>query len=93
MAVSRSLLFLLDTNTTGFIISGRSAAARTHLRENLAQGRVAISAISEAEIRYGVELKPGAARLQSAVEDLLAMLTVYSGIPQRHRPMGGCVHD
>lgn len=77
MAVSRSPLFLLDTNTTGFIISGRSPAARRHLQETLAQGRVGISAITEAEIRYGLERKPGAARLRAAVEDLFAILQVY----------------
>lgn len=77
MDVSGPSLYLLDTNTTGFIISGRSASARSRLRETLTNGRVAISAITEAEIRYGLELKPAAEKLRSAVEQLLALIEVH----------------
>ena len=76
MDVSRVPLVLLDTNTTSYIISGRSPSARIHLRESLAQERVAISAITEAEIRYGLELKPGAQRLRAAVDQLLSVVEV-----------------
>src|ERR1700761_6690565 len=76
MAVSRSLLYLLDTNTAGYIINGRSPSARGRLGESLTQGRVAISTITEAEIRYGLELKPGAGRLRVAVEQLFGLIEV-----------------
>ncbi len=69
-------LFLLDTNTAGYIVSGRSASARSHLRATLAEGRVAISTITEAEIRFGLELKPGAGRLRAAVDQLFTRIEV-----------------
>jgi tRNA(fMet)-specific endonuclease VapC len=75
--VSGSSLFLLDTNTAGYIIRGESPSARDRLRQSLATpGRVAISSITEAEIRYGLELKPGAGRLRAAVEQLLTRIAV-----------------
>jgi len=74
--VSRSPLWLLDTNTAGYIVSGRSQLSRNQLRESLADGRVAISTITEAEIRYGLELKPGSGRLRAAVEQLLGLIEV-----------------
>jgi tRNA(fMet)-specific endonuclease VapC len=74
--VSRSPLWLLDTNTAGYIVSGRSALSRSQLREGLADGRVVISTVAEAEIRYGLELKPGSGRLRAAVEQLLGLIEV-----------------
>jgi len=74
--VTQPGLWLLHTNTAGYIISGRSASARTHLRETLAHGRVAISAITEAEIRYGLEMKSSAPRLRAAVDQLFALIEV-----------------
>jgi tRNA(fMet)-specific endonuclease VapC len=68
--------YLLDTNTAGYIVNGRSPSARRHLQESLARERVALSAISEAEIRYGLELKPGAVRLRAAVEQLLGLIEI-----------------
>jgi tRNA(fMet)-specific endonuclease VapC len=76
--VNRSSFYLLDTNIAGYIVSGRSTSARSRLRENLAQARVAISAITEAEIRYGLELKSGSGRLRSAVEQLFTLIEVQA---------------
>lgn len=76
MDVSGSPLHLLDTNTTSYIVSGRSRAARERLRETLAAGAVAISAITEAEIEYGLALRPGAARLRAAVAKLFEAIGV-----------------
>lgn len=74
--MSGSPLYLLDTNTTSYIISGRSAFARKRLRDNLEDAVVAISTITEAEIYHGLELKPEAARLRTAVEKFLAAIEV-----------------
>lgn len=86
--MNRSRLFLLDTNTTGYIISGRSRLARSRLQESLERGRVGISAITEAEIRYGLERKANATRLQAAVEALLALLPVYAWDSEAARAYG-----
>ncbi len=74
--MSRSPLYLLDTNTAGYIVSGRSHSARAWLRESLAGSVVAVSAITEAEIVYGLELKPEAGRLRAAVEKLFETIEV-----------------
>jgi tRNA(fMet)-specific endonuclease VapC len=76
--VSGSPLYLLDTNTTGYMVSGRSSSARERLGEHLGHGRVAISTITEAEISYGLELKPEAARLRAAVKKLLEAIEVLA---------------
>jgi tRNA(fMet)-specific endonuclease VapC len=74
--VSGSPLYLLDTNTAGYIVSGRSPSVRNRLRESLAGSVVAVSAITEAEIYYGLELKPEASRLRAAVEKLFEAIEV-----------------
>lgn len=78
MDVSESPSYLLDTNITGYIISGRSKSARRFLQEALERAPVAISAVTEAEIRYGLELKPEATRLRDAVERLFQALEILS---------------
>ena len=65
-------LYLLDTNTVSYILSGHSDAARRRLLRLDSKERVAISAITEAEIRYGLVKKAGAVRLSEAVEEFLA---------------------
>jgi tRNA(fMet)-specific endonuclease VapC len=74
--VSGSPLFLLDTNTAGYVVNGRSPSARNRLRESLAAGVVAVSTITEAEIVYGLELRPEASRLRAAVEKLFEAIEV-----------------
>jgi tRNA(fMet)-specific endonuclease VapC len=69
-------LYLLDTNTASYILNGRSDAARRRLWRLDAKERVAISAITEAEIRYGLAKKPSAVRLSEAVEEFLAAIEI-----------------
>jgi tRNA(fMet)-specific endonuclease VapC len=74
--VSKTALFLLDTNITGYIIRGRSEAARQKLKETREEAQVVISTVTEAEILYGLELRPEAARLRAAVSRLFESLEV-----------------
>jgi tRNA(fMet)-specific endonuclease VapC len=76
MDVSAGRPYLLDTNITAYIVSGRSQLARRRLQETLERGPVAISAVTEAEIRYGLALKPEAVRLRDAVERLLQAVEI-----------------
>ncbi len=67
-----SLIYLLDTNMVTYIVRGRSIAARRKLA-SLGEHEVAcISAITEAEMRYGIAKKPQAHVVQAAIEGFLA---------------------
>ena len=76
MATVGAPLFLLDTNIVGFIVNGRSLAARHELKLRLADSAVMISAVTEAEILFGLERRPEAIRLRVAVEALLSTLQI-----------------
>lgn len=76
--MTASSLHLLDTNMVTFIISGRSQTARLSLKEALTQHPVALSAITQVEILFGLANKLQAARLRSAVEELFAILPILA---------------
>src|SRR5258708_29558763 len=67
---------MLDTNTVAYIVDGRSKAARRKLAEVPQSFSVAISAITEAEIRYGLARKPEATRLRAAMEEFLSKVSI-----------------
>ena len=68
-------LRLLDTNIASYIIKGNIPAVRTHLiRVPIAH--LAISAVTEGELRYGVARRPDATRLKEVVEAFLARVSV-----------------
>jgi predicted nucleic acid-binding protein len=46
--------YLLDTNMVSYIVSGASQRARAHLLRLDPAGMVHVSAISEAELRFGM---------------------------------------
>ena len=70
--------YLLDTNTVSYIARGRSVSARVRLAR-LQDGEIAcVSAITEAEIRYGLARNPGAHALRAAMEGFLARMKVLS---------------
>ncbi|RXH54766.1 type II toxin-antitoxin system VapC family toxin [Granulicella sibirica] len=69
-------LYLLDTNTFAYIVNGRSPAARAQMTSLIEHSPLAISAITEGEILYGLAKKPEATRLRAAVESLLATVLV-----------------
>ena len=74
--MSSSPSYLLDTNITAYILSGGSKSARLLLQTTLEVAPVAISAVTEAEIRFGLSLKPGAVRLRDAVEKFLQTIEI-----------------
>lgn len=69
-------LYLLDTNTIGYMVNGRSQAARLAMREHIKHSILAISTISEAEVLYGLAKKPEAIRLRNTVETLFGVLKI-----------------
>ena len=69
-------LYLLDTKTIGYMVNGRSQAARLAMREHIKHSILAISTISEAEVLYGLAKKPEAIRLRNTVETLFGVLKI-----------------
>ena len=70
------LVYLLDTNTVSYIARGRSQNAREKLL-GLQDDEVAcISAITEAEVRYGLAKRPQAAELKRLMEGFLASIRI-----------------
>lgn len=62
--------YLLDTNTASYVIKGNIPRVRERLvRVPLAE--VGISVVTEAELRFGVERRPDAAKLRVAVDEFL----------------------
>ncbi len=67
------VLFLLDTNTVSFLVNARSSAVRTHYVEAEDKGaRIAISAITEAELLFGLAKRPEATRLRANFDRFFA---------------------
>jgi tRNA(fMet)-specific endonuclease VapC len=67
--------YLLDTNISSYVIKGKVP----HVGENLRRvpmPEVGISAVTEAELRFGVARKPGASQLQIAVEEFLVRVEI-----------------
>ena len=69
-------LYMLDTNTVSYIIRGKSLVPREKLA-SLQRGEVAcISAITEAELQYGLAKSPKATVVRSAVEAFFTRIQV-----------------
>jgi tRNA(fMet)-specific endonuclease VapC len=62
--------YLLDTNTASYIIKGNIPRVRERLLK-VPMAQVAISAVTEAELRFGVVRRPEAAQLKIAVGEFL----------------------
>jgi tRNA(fMet)-specific endonuclease VapC len=71
-------LYLLDTNTVSYILNGRSAEARKTMQQRSAHSEIAISTITEAEVRYGLARKPSATLLRKLVEEFFGSLQVLA---------------
>jgi len=67
--------YLLDTNIASYVIKGNVPHVRDNLRK-VPMPEVGISAVTEAELRFGVARKPGMARLQIAVEEFLIRVEI-----------------
>jgi hypothetical protein len=76
--MSPAARYLLDTNTVAFIVNGRSTKARKRLKAEQAHSAVSVSAITQAEILFGLEKKPEATRLRAAVAALFQTLPVLA---------------
>ncbi len=73
-----SILYILDTNMVSYIIKGHSKAARIRML-NLGEDEVTcLSAITEAEIRYGLAKRPEAVALRERMEWFLAAIKILS---------------
>lgn len=62
--------YLLDTNTASYVIKGNIPRVRERLLK-VPMASVAISAVTEAELRFGTARKPAAKQLKIAVEEFL----------------------
>ena len=68
--------YLLDTNMVSYIVSGASAAARAQLVRHDGASAVYVSAITEAELRFGMAKGPKHPVRIAMVEHFLAKATV-----------------
>jgi len=95
--VSSSILYVLDTNTVSYIAIDRSPAARRMLNQALSGHQVAISAITEGEVLFGLAKNPGAkaARLRASVQLLFPRLSILpwdSAAARAYGPMRAKLH-
>jgi tRNA(fMet)-specific endonuclease VapC len=78
--------YLLDTNIASCIIKGKSAAVDRHLVK-VPMAQLAISAVTEGELRFGAARLPHATRLHNMIEDFflrVAVLPWDSGAAQQY---------
>ena len=67
--------YLLDTNVAGHVLRGDLPAIRARLFATPLQS-VAVSVVTEAELRYGVEKRGQPAALRRLVDEFLVRVTV-----------------
>jgi tRNA(fMet)-specific endonuclease VapC len=67
--------YLLDTDIASCIIKGNSPAVDRHL-EKVAMAQLAVSAVTEGELRFGAARLPHATRLQNMIEDFFLRVQV-----------------
>jgi tRNA(fMet)-specific endonuclease VapC len=67
--------YLLDTNIASHIIKGNIPAVRRRLLR-VPMSQVAISTVTEGELRYGLARRPGATQLQKVVEEFLLRVAI-----------------
>ncbi|MFZ0284232.1 MAG: type II toxin-antitoxin system VapC family toxin [Terriglobales bacterium] len=70
-----AVLYLLDTNTAGYIIRGNFPRVRERLLK-IPMAEVGISVITEAELRFGLARRPEASKLGIALEEFLLRVEV-----------------
>ena len=67
--------YLLDTNIASCVIKGNSAAVDRRLVK-VAMAQLAVSAVTEGELRFGSARLPDAARLHNLIEDFFVRVAV-----------------
>lgn len=70
------MIHLLDTNMVSYIVKGRSLAASDRLIGLSSNEVAAVSAITVAEIRYGLAKKPEATALKALMDSFLLSIQV-----------------
>jgi tRNA(fMet)-specific endonuclease VapC len=68
-------LYMLDTNIASCIIKGNSPAVDNRLVK-IPMAQLAISAVTEGELRFGAARLPHAVRLHSLIEDFLLRVAI-----------------
>jgi len=69
-------LYMLDTNMVSHIAKGHSKAARNRMLHLKEEEVVCISAVTEAEIHYGLAKRPEATALRERMEWFLAAIRI-----------------
>jgi tRNA(fMet)-specific endonuclease VapC len=67
---------MLDTNMVSYILKGKSPKARRRLEEVSNDDEVCISAITEAEIRYGLAKRPMRVEAREEIERFLKTIEI-----------------
>jgi len=67
--------YLLDTNTASHVIKGTIPRVRERLAK-VGPSNVAISVVTEAELRFGVRKHPEATRVKARVEEFLRFVDI-----------------
>jgi tRNA(fMet)-specific endonuclease VapC len=70
------VIYMLDTNMVSYILKGKSIRARQHLEDVTGEDEVCISAITEAEIRYGLAKRPMRIEVREEVERFLKTIEI-----------------
>ncbi len=70
-----AIRYLLDTNIASYIIKGNSPAVDRHLTK-VAIAQLAVSAVTEGELRFGAARLPKATKLRSLIADFFLRVSV-----------------
>ncbi len=79
--------YLLDTNIASYIIKGNVRAVRQRLVK-VPLPQIAVSAVTEGELRYGVARRPEAVQLQRVVDEFLLRVTILPWDSEAAREYG-----
>ncbi len=69
-------MYMLDTNMASYVVTGRSVTARISLADTAQYADIAISALTEGEIRFGLEKKSEAVRVAGAFEEFFSAVQI-----------------
>jgi tRNA(fMet)-specific endonuclease VapC len=69
--------YLLDTNIASYVIKGNSPRVRAYL-SRIPANEIGVSVVTEAELRFGANRLPEAARIRKAVDEFLQGIDVLA---------------
>lgn len=73
--LTRSTMFMLDTNMVSYLIRGSSPTLKARLL-TVPMAQLCVSAVTQGELVYGLARRPEASALKAAVRELLVRLEV-----------------